>query len=64
MAKYKVGVEFECSGIVYVNQEADTEDEAAAAVEARKEEVIAQAIIDGDGSLEGEVCDVITDKDE
>ena len=62
MPKYEVGIDFTITGIVYVKQEADSEDAAAEAVERDKDERVARALETGDGRWEAEVVDVIPDR--
>lgn len=62
MPKYKVGIDFTITGIVYVKQEADSEDEAAEAVECNKDERVARALETGDGHWDTEVVDVIPER--
>ena len=62
MPKFRVGIDFTVSGLVYVKQEAETADQAAGIVERNAKELAARAIETGNGDWEAEVVDVIPDR--
>ena len=63
MPKFEIGIDFEVSGLVYVEQEAESEDDAVALVESRKDDLVSKELGTGAGNWTTSIVDVIPNQE-